>query len=135
VYHTKRMHVAQASVHDVQQALCANPPAALLSCRGLLLSEDGRSSRIPGFWLHVLRSTEPGALAITRRDAAVLSQLADVRCSMVLPKAVDSRGLTEVTVACEWGMVAGEGVKLGCACWRQQCQCLWLYIWEAGVKG
>lgn len=91
-----------------------HPPAALLSCRALLLSEDGSSSRIPGFWLYVLRSTEPGALAITRRDAAVLSQLADVRCSMMLPKAVDSRGLTEVTVACEWVVVAGKGVYCGC---------------------
>jgi hypothetical protein len=85
------------------------PPLPALPCRALLLSDDGSSSRIPGFWLHVLRSTESGALAITRRDAAVLSQLADVRCSMVLPKGVDSRGLTEVTVACKWEMVAGSG--------------------------
>jgi hypothetical protein len=91
------------SMHDCQFSEFA-AALTLLNHRTALLSSDGRSTRIPCYWLHVLRGTDTGALAITRRDAAVLAHLADVRYHIQVPERPGAAGQPqEVTAKCKSG--------------------------------
>eukprot|EP00879_Flechtneria_rotunda_P025860 GHRR01027513.1.p1 GENE.GHRR01027513.1~~GHRR01027513.1.p1 ORF type:complete len:253 (+),score=116.37 GHRR01027513.1:224-982(+) len=62
--------------------------------RALLVPAGAKSTISPRFWLRVLRSADAAALAISRRDAAVLAALTDVRFQLSRGSKAEAGGIS-----------------------------------------
>jgi len=100
-----------ARVRYVSSSCAAMRCAVLWCCRALLLPKGAAKTQVTRFWLRVLRSADAAALAISPRDAAVLSALADVRFSL------DAGAQpSELQGKCEWWRARCVGFDSGRLC-------------------
>lgn len=89
----------------------------LCCCRALLLPKGATKTQVPRFWLRVLRSADAAALAISPRDAAVLSALADVRFSLDAgAEPSELQGKCECWRAQLLALIAADSARLAQCC-------------------